>query len=125
MEAQEHLIVNLIDSILGQQQLIDLGGALEGILFDARDLVAAHVQLDEVGQPSEQAVRLDPAQLVVVEQQLGRVERNVARNLLEAPARTVDRRPVAVTRGRAFRVHATFAGQARLVVVHAYGWGPE
>lgn len=84
VQSQEHLVVNLRDPVLGQQKLGNLGRPLEGILLDTGNAVPPHVQLDQVRQPSKQTVRLDAHQLVIVEQQFGRVQRNVPRDFLQA-----------------------------------------
>lgn len=68
VQSEEHLVVHLGDLVLADEQFLDLGGTFERVRFDGGDLVAAQIQLDQVGEPSEQAVRPYAVQLVVVKQ---------------------------------------------------------
>lgn len=68
MQSQEHFIVDLTDPILRQQQFANLGRSFKGVLFDPGNAIPSHVQLHQVRQSSEQTIRLDANQFVVVEQ---------------------------------------------------------
>lgn len=68
MEAQEHLVGYLLDLVLPELQLLDVGGSFEGVRLYARQLVPLQLQLHQVRQPAEEAVGADAAQFVVVEQ---------------------------------------------------------
>lgn len=56
VEAEEHLVVDLQQLVLGEEKFRDSGGAFERVFFDSRDLVATKVQFHQVGQPAEEAI---------------------------------------------------------------------
>lgn len=68
MQSQKHLIGNLLNLILAQLQILYTGCTLEGVRLDASQLVALQLQLNQVRQATEQSIRVDATQFVVVEQ---------------------------------------------------------
>lgn len=73
MQSEEHLVVDFTNLILGQLKILDLQRSLERVRFDARDQIAAQIQLHQIGQTPEKSVGLDADQLVVVQQTIRRV----------------------------------------------------
>jgi len=68
VQSQEHLVGDLLDLVLAQLELLDVGSSLEGVGLDAGQLVALQLQLDQMWQPTEEAIGTDASQFVVVEQ---------------------------------------------------------
>lgn len=68
MQSQKHLIRYLLYLILAQLQILYAWGTLEGVRLDARQLVPLQLQLNQVRQTTEQSIRIDATQFVVVEQ---------------------------------------------------------
>lgn len=68
MQSQEHLVRYLLDLVLAQLQLLDVGCSLEGVGLDAGQLVALQFQLHQVRQATKEAIGTDASQFVVVEQ---------------------------------------------------------
>lgn len=68
MQSQKHLVRNLLNLILAQLQILYAWCTLEGVRLDASQLVPLQLQLNQVRQATEQSIRVDATQFVVVEQ---------------------------------------------------------
>ena len=77
--------MTLIDS-----HFSDTVGSLEGSLLDLLDLVPAHVEGLQVGQPVEEAQSGDLADLVVGEDEVGGGGRDPGRDVQQVGVRTVN-----------------------------------
>ena len=81
---------NYQDCQVHNSHLSDAVSALEGSLLNLLDLVPAHVQGLQVGEPVEEAEGGDLADLVVGEDEVGGGGRDPSGNVQQVGVRTVD-----------------------------------